>query len=452
MLLTPLQVIWRRHALERSCRWTRPQLEQHQQRQLASLRRFALERSPFYQRFHRGLEHAPLDRLPILTKATMMEHFDDLVTDRTVHLADAEAFLRDKPGEQLFRGRYVVLSTSGSTGQQGIFLFDREEWLTVLAMVTRPIAWAGAVTGWGWPPRSAVIASSTPWHYSARVGAALTTRLLPALRTDASEPLPTMVRRLNEWQPKVLAIYPSVLKQLAEEQIAGRLDIPLQCVATSAEVLTDDTRRRVQQAWGISGFDSYAATEYTPIAAECKFGRKHLLEDGAIIEIVDERGQSVAAGARGARLLLTVFNRRTQPLIRYELTDMVRPLDGTCECGRPFRMIESIEGRIEEVLYFRGREGGERCVAVHPTVFHRLLESVPAAGWQVTQENDRLTVSLTRPRDGDVSQRLTSSLREALEQQGAAVGEIRVDTVDALQRGPTGKAPLITRCPRDTGT
>jgi hypothetical protein len=88
-------------------------------------------------------------------------------------------------------------------------------------------------------------------------------------------------------------------------------------------------------------------------------------------------------------------------------------------------------------------------------VFHRVLETVPAAGWQVKQENDGLTVSLTRPRDADVSQRLTSSLRQALEQHGAAVGEIRVHTVDTLQRGPTGKTPLIlsglTRCPRDTG-
>jgi hypothetical protein len=49
-----------------------------------------------------------------------------------------------------------------------------------------------------------MIASTTPWHYSTRVSASLATRLLPALRLDAGEPLASMVRRLNEWQPEVL--------------------------------------------------------------------------------------------------------------------------------------------------------------------------------------------------------------------------------------------------------
>jgi hypothetical protein len=56
-------------------------------------RRFAFDASPFYRRFHRRLDRRPLEELPILTKALMMEHFDELVTDRTVRLADADAFL-----------------------------------------------------------------------------------------------------------------------------------------------------------------------------------------------------------------------------------------------------------------------------------------------------------------------------------------------------------------------
>jgi phenylacetate-coenzyme A ligase PaaK-like adenylate-forming protein len=64
---------------------------------------------------------------------------------------------------------------------------------------------------------------------------------MPALRVDAAEPLATIVRRLNGWQPEVLAVYPSVLAQLADEQIAGRLHIRLRSVATSAEVLSGET-------------------------------------------------------------------------------------------------------------------------------------------------------------------------------------------------------------------
>jgi hypothetical protein len=49
-------------------RWSRDDLLAHQTRAVATLRSFALARSPFYLEFHRGLETAPLEALPILTK------------------------------------------------------------------------------------------------------------------------------------------------------------------------------------------------------------------------------------------------------------------------------------------------------------------------------------------------------------------------------------------------
>jgi putative adenylate-forming enzyme len=441
--MNPFRVLVKRRALERSCQWTRTQLTEQHARRLASLRQFVHERSPFYQRFHRGLERAPLEALPVLTKATMMEQFDDLVTDRAVRLADVEAFLRGDRTDELFRSRYVALATSGSTGRRGVFLFDSEEWLTAVAMITRPMAWAGLRARIINRPRLAMVASTTPWHYSSRVTTSLASRMIPTLRIDAADPLPTIVQRLNDWQPEVLTVYPSVLKQLADAQLAGTLRIPLKTIATSAEVLPEETRRRVQQAWGLRVFDTYGATEYAPISAECPYGRRHLFEDEAIIEIVDDRGRPVPPGESGDRLLLTIFNRRTQPLIRYEISDMVRPLDGACECGRPFRLIESIEGRLEDVLDFPSRHGATQPVSIHPNLFHQLLETVPATGWQVRQEDDGLSVLLTGLQDPSLCNTLATSIQRALEAQGALVPAVRIRPVDRLERGRTGKAPLI---------
>lgn len=126
-----------------------------------------------------------------------MENFDHVVTDGALRLAEIETYLRQGTGQELFRGRYVVLATSGSTGRRGVFLFNEAEWIHALAFIARPMAWAGLTTGLRRPPRSALIASTTPWHYSARVSHSLSSRLLPALRLDAAEPLEKMVRRLN---------------------------------------------------------------------------------------------------------------------------------------------------------------------------------------------------------------------------------------------------------------
>ncbi|HUK02143.1 MAG TPA: AMP-binding protein [Steroidobacteraceae bacterium] len=439
---TLVRIIRQRRIQERSGRWTRTRLQAHQQARLADLRRFVLRASPFYARFHKALEARPFGDLPVLSKATLMEEFDQLVTDRSLRLAELESYLNQPQGELYYRGRYIVLSTSGSTGRRGVFVYSRDEWLAGMAALTRPISWQRS-GGSRRPQRGALIASGTWWHYSARAGAALNSKLLPIRRIDAAAPLSQIVAQLNEWQPVGLAAYPSVLRQLVQEQSAGRLRIALRNIATSAEVLTEEDRRAAQRAWGARLYDTYGATEYAPIASECAFGHRHLFENGALIEIVDRHGRAVPDGEPGEQVLLTVFDRRVQPLIRYALSDVVRILPGECECGRPYRMIERIEGRIEDVLQFARRDDPGARVPIHPNIFHQELERVPASGWQVIQRGDALSVNLLELRDEAVVSQLPARLRAVLESRNARVSEITVQRVAQLQRGASGKAPLI---------
>lgn len=444
---------------ERSSGWSSEHLRAHQQRQLAALRRFVAERSAFYRAFHRGLERKPLEALPILTKATLMAEFDGVVTQPALRRADLEAHLAGPQAGEPYLGRYTVVSTSGSTGLRGVFVFDRGEWVQALAAILRPLKWAEAPPPWT-RPRSALIASGANWHYSAQVGRSLRSDWLPTLRLDAALPLAQIVAGLNAFQPVALAAYPSVLLQLADEQLAGRLAITLKHIGTSAERLPAATRERVRAAFGVRVFDTYGATEYAPIASECRAGNLHLFEDRAIVEVVDERGRAVPPGEPGARLLLTVLDRRTQPLIRYEISDGVRERPGRCGCGRPFRMLERIEGRVEETLAFaavngdghargdsRGEHGrGRASVELHPNAFHDLLERVPASGWQVRQHGDgALTVLLTGAPQEGISNALREQLVALLDQRGAQCPAIDVQWVEALPRGASGKAPLIVR-------
>ncbi len=61
-----------RSALASHDRWTREELLAYQASDLAALRTFALAGSPFYREFHRGLGNAPLEELPVLSKAMLM--------------------------------------------------------------------------------------------------------------------------------------------------------------------------------------------------------------------------------------------------------------------------------------------------------------------------------------------------------------------------------------------
>jgi putative adenylate-forming enzyme len=444
MLLARL--LWERGRLLGRDTWTRERLAHHQARALNELRAFAYARSPFYRGFHAGLEDRPLSELPVLTKADLMAHFDSVMTDRAVRLADVEVHLAGGDAAKPFRGRYEVCATSGSTGRRGIFLFNPAEWTTVVASYARAQAWGGLAPSLTRPTRLAVVSTTTAWHQSARVGATVQSRWVPTLRLDATRPLPEIVDALNTFAPEVLVTYASSARALAGEQAAGRLRIRPRSVFSAAEVLTADTRHRVRDAWGAEPFDVYGATETATIAAECERHQgMHLFEDLVITEVVDEENQPVPPREYGAKVLVTVLFSRTLPLIRYEMSDSVCLSPTVCSCERPYRLLSGVQGRAEETLNLPAKTGG-RMVAVHPNVFHDVLDLAPAAAWQVILEPDGLDVLLTGGAGGrGADEILISHLRAALEASGAAPPEIRVGHVADLERNATGKVPLIRK-------
>ncbi|MBX3063322.1 MAG: phenylacetate--CoA ligase family protein [Anaerolineae bacterium] len=422
--------------------WTRQQLEAHQVASLQAIREYAYKHSPFYQRFHRGLTDSPLHELPILTKHLMMEHFDDLATDRHIRLQDVKAFTELQNGDRQYLNRYWLNATSGSSGSPGIFLFNRAEWTTVLASFARPYEWAGVPVDLLHRQKIAIISSVTPWHMSAQVGATLRSRWASTLRLPASEPLESLVAKLNDWQPEALVAYASMGRILASEQLAGRLRIAPGAVFTSSEVLTNETRRLIETAWGKHLFNQYAATEVGGLGAECEHHHGlHLFEDLAIFEVVDKEHNPVPPGVYGDKVLITGLFNRTQPLIRYELSDSLRLAVEQCSSKRPFAVIDGIQGRMEDILYLPSVSGGE--IAVHPIVFHQVMDTVPASGWQVVQEGERLTISMSGTSQQFAAAEFAARLHKALADQGVIVPPIKVQQVEVIPKTASGKAPLI---------
>jgi phenylacetate-CoA ligase len=416
--------------------WTREEVLAYQARRLADLRAFAVERSPFYRDLHRGLERVPLSDLPVVTKATLVERFDDVVTDRDVHLADVEAFSATASAIDRFRGHYRVAATGGTTGRRGIFLADPREWTQVLASYGRAYEWAGVAAGLTNRIRMAVVSSTNPTHQSSIVGATVASRFIPTLRLDASQPIEDVVIALNDFRPDSLVGYASILRVLAEEQIAGRLRVTPRAVMSASEVLTHDARERIRTAFGVPTTNVYAATETAGIASECRLGHLHRYEDLVIAEVVDEDDQPVPEGEYGAKTLVTVLFSRTQPLIRYELSDRIAGAPGM-PGDLPFALLAGIEGRQEEVLTLGG-------VTVHPNVFHGALERLPVAGWQVIDEGDRLRVLLAGGENVEAA--ATADLvQRALGAIGVRGVQVTVNLVDSIPRTALGKAPLIRR-------
>jgi phenylacetate-CoA ligase len=439
-----LAVLGYRRRLRRRDRWSRPALLAHQDRALHRLRDYAYQQSRFYQDFHADLSSAPLSALPVLTKQTLMDSFDSAVTRPGLRLADIENYLATLRGNDLFQGRYFVSATSGTTGRRGIFLWNFREWVQVVASYNRAFDWAGSTAGLAHRVKTAVVSSTNPSHQSARVGASIHSRWVPTLRIDSGDDLDGIINRLNSWQPEMLIGYASIVRLLAEAQLAGRLMIRPRFVFSASEVLTDSTRRLASAAWGRSPYNVYGATETSGIAAECgRHAGMHLFEDLVITEVVNADNQPVRPGEYSAKVLVTVLFSRTVPLIRYEMSDSLQlGGDDDCPCGRPYALITGIQGREQESLTFPTASGQVR--AVQPIVFHHIMDRVRAAGWQIQQTGAGLEVLLAQPHEVDPAL-LAGKIRSALAAQGVLPPPVHVNQVAAIPRTALGKAPLITK-------
>lgn len=440
------RVLSGRRALARRDTWDREQVLAHQQQQLAAVRRHACRDSAFYRHFHSGMTEKPLHELPVLSKATLMAEFDEVMTTSGLRLDDVERHLRrlasgqGDPADPL-RGRWWAAVTAGTTGRRGVFLWDRAEWGTVLASYARATHWAGVRAGLLAPLRIAVVSSLVPTHQSAVVGASLRSRTVPTLRLDARTPIDELVSALNGFGPRVLAGYPSILRPLAREQIEGRLHIRPDAVMSASEVLSHPAALEMEAAWSSRPNDVYAATETAGISSTCRLGNRHVYEDLVVAEPVAEDGSPVPDGTPGDRLLVTVLFSRTLPLIRYELTDRVAFSPVLCPCGLPFRTLALVEGRQEDVLHVPGPLGP---VAVHPNVFHAALDQADITQWQVEQQAERLVVRLVARGPDFRAVTVERALAAALAATGARV-PIVVEVVPTISRTALGKTPIIRR-------
>lgn len=373
------KLLWELDELMKRDRWTHQQVRAHQAHALHSLREFAYAQSPFYTRFHKGKTNRPLSELPILTTDMLIENFDQIVTDRSVHLSEVQAHMSRIRGDEHFRGQYWVSSTPGDTGRRGFILFDDAEWTTALASSARARQWAGMRAGVNHHLKLASVLCTVQWGMMGRSDMTLDSNRTPALHLDASLALDVMVQRLNEWQPEVLIICPFVGRALAEEQISGRLRLSPQHIFTCGEVLTTTTRQELEAAWGKRLFNQYAMTGCGELGAECNHHTgMHLFEDLVVTEVVDEHNRPVPPGVHGDKVLVTVLYKRAQPLIRYEISDRLRMTAIPCTCGRPFRLIDNHPGYNEWSSYPASADSIP--VGMWPSAPHRVTQSSPMNG------------------------------------------------------------------------
>ncbi|ADJ16785.1 hypothetical protein HacjB3_17211 (plasmid) [Halalkalicoccus jeotgali B3] len=347
---------------------------------------FARQQSRFYKRHYADVSDGSTDltQYPPVTKSMLMEHFDDVVTDTAITKNEVDAFVADetKIGER-FLGKYPVWTTSGTTGEPGVFVQDETAWTVSDVVGDRWILPAMA----GISPLSRLITQNlhialvavSGGHFAGAAGLELMRRESVygerRLRLfSPKSPINDLISDLNQFQPAILEGYSTVLVELARAQQDGRLSISPALVLPTAEPISEAQKRMLRDTFDCVVRELYGATEFVPIAVECEHGNLHANTDWVVLEPVDENYQPVDPETPSDTVLVTSLSNRVQPLVRYDLGDSITLYDERCPCGSAFSIME-VGGRQGDVLQFE-IDGGAK-VPIFPLALSSVVEEVP---------------------------------------------------------------------------
>lgn len=220
------------------------------------------------------------------------------------------------------------------------------------------------------------------------------------------------VNRLRELRPVEIIGYPSSLVQLAAYILENdQKPLTPRVVITTAETLLQHQRELLEDAFLCPVVNQYGCTEMAFFAAECEEGTMHVHPEHGWIECLDSSGSPAGPGESG-RCVATGFVNAVMPLLRYEIGDQVSLGVRKCPCGRPFPVLERIEGRADDMIQlpdgrvvgrldpvFKGLSGITECqiAQVAPLVLE--LRVVANSAFDVGQQ--QALVSEVRTRTGN---------------------------------------------------
>ena len=326
------RLLWNLFGLKRNEHKTRKQVQTIQNKKLRKLLYYAYEHSAYYkENFEQNgiareqIGSLPLSAFPTMDKNSLMEHFDEIVTVPDIRQEELRKFDENvslmashdvTPDKKLFRGKYHVVHSSGSTGVPRYFVYDTSAWDSMLLGIIRGALWDMTMTQilnlWSGGLRILYIAATDGRYGGAMAvgdgirGAGAEQRFL-----DIKTPLSEWVRIVREFQPDIIIGYPSAIKILGE--LVENSDVS---VDVSLGVETD-------RAEGM-----------------------YLFDDMNYIEV--ENG----------KMYLTCLYNYVQPLIRYEISD--RLVFRWAEQGKyPFTQADILLCRREDVIWFE-YNGGKR--------------------------------------------------------------------------------------------
>jgi phenylacetate-CoA ligase len=255
----------------------------------------------------------------------------------------------------------------------------------------------------------------------------------------------TKVQAIAELRPGIIAGAASYIVHLSEVAAEMGVDLAacgLRAVTSFGEpgAAIDATQQTIARRFGVEQIiDGYGLTEVWPLGGNCPESRAlHIPEDVVAVECLDaDSGERVPEGEPG-EIVLTTLVGDSHPLLRYRTRDIGRLIvSEPCACGSTFARVARIEGRTDDMIWYRGANFFPS--AVEEIV--RRQEGLSPEYRIVLDDGPRGLPVVTIQVEGDESAR--TRVRESLRGGLGVNPELEVLAVGTLPRAEQGKAKRV---------
>jgi len=241
------------------------------------------------------------------------------------------------------------------------------------------------------------------------------------------------LKALDHYQVKWLIGPPSFIAQLAGFILEQKLTVSssLKAVTTGAENLYPHMRELIQRAFRVPVSQLYCQTEAVANFSECEKGCLHVDEDFSYVEFFP-----VPEVENAFKVVGTNWTNPAFPLLRYDIGDLVTLSSSPCLCGRPGRIVTSMDGRPGDYIVLKDGRKISRLNFIFQDLVHireaQLYQDTPGI----------LTIRIVKGEGYDSrheEKRLIETVRTLL---GADL-ELKIEYHDKLSRTVSGKLQFL---------
>lgn len=352
---------------------TNDSVERMQLRKFRKLFEYAKENSKFYREYYKEcgvinlqINHlADIAKVPIINKTILRQH--------SVH----EIMTCD------MNERIHIHSTSGSSGEPFKIAIDKNE--DYIAHVR--VLWALKKAGYRTSDTIAIVARySAGEKFEIENDLSILGRLQRKLKLfhreiiSIYEPVDEIISKLKETTARVLWSTPSVMNivgnRLKERGI--KFDFPI--IFLTSEVITSKQKELFKANLGQNIVNLYGAMESPSLGFDFGLvGRFTIFPNSSMIEF--DKIHDDESGNRMGNVIVTNFENKTMPFIRYDLNDSAEIEDHPC-FGRKY--IKNIFGRLDDIIELNNGKP-----LVHHHVYEMFRDFQEAEMYKFVQKPDK---------------------------------------------------------------